>query len=458
VIKRTVRLLESRLGAAPLVRKTLNYVFPDHWSFMLGEIALYCFVVLVATGIYLTFFFEPSTARVIYSGPYAPLHGVEVTKAYASTMDISFSVKAGLLIRQTHHWAADVFLAALVLHVMRVFFTGAFRRPRDINFAIGTTMLMLAILEGYLGYSLVDDLLSGMGLAIGYSVLMSVPVVGAWLATLVWSGSFPGGEAFWSRLFIAHVLIFPVVIALLLSLHLSIIVRQKHTQFPGRGATERNVVGLRLWPSYAFRSIALLLGTAGVLLLLGGLIQINPIWQWGPFRPDLSTNGAQPDWYIGWLIGALRLMPPLEIHFWGYTIFPNPFFGGVLYPLVVFGFLYAWPAIERRATGDHARHELLDRPRDNPWRTAVGAAFVTWVATIFVAGGADRFAVIFHWPYTWQIWFFRIASVVFPVIAFLVTRRICEDLRRTGIHPFRGFVGTVVRRSPTGGFDTIREE
>jgi ubiquinol-cytochrome c reductase cytochrome b subunit len=458
VIKRTVRFLESRLGAAPLVRSTLDYVFPDHWSFMLGEIALYCFFVLVATGIYLTFFFEPSTAHVIYHGRYAPLDGVEMSKAYVSTMQISFSVKAGLLMRQTHHWAADVFLATLLLHAMRVFFTGAFRKPRDLNVAIGTTMLALAILEGYLGYSLVDDLLSGMGLAIGYSVLASVPVVGGWLAALVWAGGFPGGEAFWSRLFIAHVLIFPVLIGGLLGLHLAIIVRQKHTQFPGRGATERNVVGLKLWPSYAFRSIALLLATAGVLFLLGGLVQINPIWQWGPFRPDLSTNGAEPDWYIGWLIGALRIMPPLEIHAWGYTFVPNPFFGGVLFPFVVFGFAYAWPAIERKLTGDHARHELLDRPRDNPWRTAVGAAFLTWITTIFVAGSADRIAVIFHFSYSGQIWVFRVASIVLPVVAFFVTRRICEDLRRTGIHPLRGFVGTVVRRSPAGGFDTIREE
>jgi ubiquinol-cytochrome c reductase cytochrome b subunit len=458
VIKRTVRVLESRLGAAPLVRKALRYVFPDHWSFMLGEIALYCFFVLVATGVYLTFFFKPSTQHVVYHGRYAPLDGVEMTKAYLSTMQISFSVKAGLLIRQTHHWAADVFVAAIVLHVMRVFFTGAFRKPRDLNVAIGTTMLALAILEGYLGYSLVDDLLSGMGLAIGYSVLASVPIVGGWLAALVWAGGFPGGEVFWSRLFIAHVLIIPVVIGVLLSLHLAVIVRQKHTQFPGPKKTEYNDVGLRLWPSYAFRSVALLLGTAGVLFLLGGLVQINPVWQWGPFRPDLSTNGAQPDWYIGWMIGALRLMPGFDIHVFGYTVVPNPFWGGVLFPLVVFGFLYAWPALERKLTGDHARHELLELPRDNPWRTAVGAAFVTWVTTIFVAGGADRFTVIFHVPYTGQIWFFRIASFVFPVIAFVVTRRICGDLRRTGAHPFRGFVGTVVRRSPTGGFDTIREE
>jgi ubiquinol-cytochrome c reductase cytochrome b subunit len=297
-----------------------------------------------------------------------------------------------------------------------------------------------------------------MGLAIGYSVLLSVPVAGAWLAALIWAGEFPGGEVFWPRLFITHVLIVPVLIGALLALHLAIIVRQKHTQFAGPGKTERNVVGLTLWPAYALRSIALLVGTAGVLFLLGGLVQINPIWQWGPYRPDLSTNGAQPDWYIGWLIGALRLMPPLEIHAWGYTLVPNAFFGGVLFPLVVWAFLYLWPWYERRRTGDHARHELLERPRDNPWRTAVCAAFFTWVAVIFLAGSTDRTAVFFHVSYTGQIWFFRIAAVVLPFVVFFLTRRIARDLLVTEAHPFRGSTGTVVRRSPTGGFETVTRE
>src|SRR6185295_18704520 len=187
------RFLDERAGAAPLLRKGLRYLFPDHWSFLLGEIALYAFVVLVGTGIYLTLFYEDSTAKVVYHGPYQPLQGHEMTEAYRSVLDISTTVKAGLLIRQTHHWAANVFIAAILLHLLRIFFTGAFRKPRDLTYYIGLSMLIVALLEGYLGYSLADDLLSGMGLAIGYSVAMSVPIVGANAALLLWDGPFPGG-------------------------------------------------------------------------------------------------------------------------------------------------------------------------------------------------------------------------------------------------------------------------
>jgi quinol---cytochrome-c reductase cytochrome b subunit len=456
VIRRAVRFLDTHLGAAPLVRKVLRYVFPDHWTFLFGEIALYSFAVLVATGVFLTLFFEPSKALTTYDGPYAPLQGVEMSKAYASALDLSFDVPGGLLMRQVHHWAALVFVVAIVAHLMRIFFTGAFRKPRDLNYLIGVTMLGFAIFEGFLGYSLVDDLLSGMGLAIAYSVAISIPVVGGNFAFLAWAGEFPGGEAFEPRLFIAHVLVVPVIIATLIAVHLAIVARQKHTQFPGRGTTERNVVGIPLFPGYALRSIGLLLTVAGVLVLLGGLVQINPIWQWGPYEIWQATNGAQPDWYMGWLIGALRLMPPLEIHPFGYTIAPNPFFGGVLFPVIVFGTLYLWPAIERRRTKDYARHELLERPRDNPWRTAVGAAFFTWVFTIFAAGAADRVFVNLGVPYEDQIWFFRVAAFAAPVIVFFVVRRICRELRDSELHPLHGLPGTGVRRTPQGGFESTR--
>lgn len=429
IARSAIRLVESRLGGASFLRKGLDYVFPDHWSFLLGEIALYCFMVLVATGIYLTFFFDPSYAHVVYHGQYAPLRGTEMTEAFRSTLDISYRWKAGLLIRQTHHWAANVFIAAIVLHVFRIFLTGAFRKPRDLNAAVGVTLLGLAVLEGFAGYSLPDDLLSGMGLAIGYSVALSVPVVGAWLGTGIWGGQFPGSETFIDRLFITHVLIVPVAIAALISVHLAIIVRQKHSQFPGPGRTERNVVGLRLWPAYAFRSIGMSLSVAAVLVLLGGLVQINPIWQWGPFEPWLATNGAQPDWYLGWLLGALRLMPGWELHIGSYTPIPNSFFGGLLFPTAAFGLLYLWPMLERRRTGDDARHDLLDRPRDAPRRTAAIAAFATVVAVVFLTGSSDRIAVQLHISYVGQIWFYRVALVVAPLLVYRLTKTICLELR-----------------------------
>jgi ubiquinol-cytochrome c reductase cytochrome b subunit len=443
---RGTRWLEQRVGAARGLRWALRYVFPDHWSFLLGEIALYAFVVLVATGIFLTLYYIPGDGQVIYHGPYRLLAGAQMSEAYRSVIDLSFSVPAGLLLRQVHHWAADVFIAAIVLHLMRIFFTGAYRKPRDLNYYIGLTMLMLAILEGFAGYSLVDDLLSGMGLVIAYSVAMSIPLIGAQMSYLVWGGPFPGSSQFLPRLEVIHVLLIPAALATLITVHLIMIMRQHHSQFPGPGRRERNVVGTPMWPAYALRSIGLLLAVAAVLFLLGGLVQINPIWQWGPFHPYLSENGAQPDWYIGWLIGALRLMPNFEPTIGSYTIVPNPFWGGAAFPLVVFGVMFAWPVIERRVTRDQLRHDLLDRPRDRPIRTAIGAAFLSWVVIIFAVGSTDRLFYRLHISYTAQIHFWRIGVWVLPLLVFFLTRSACRSLKRSETHPLRSWHGEVVVR------------
>jgi ubiquinol-cytochrome c reductase cytochrome b subunit len=430
VIRRSVHWLDERSGAAPFLRGTLRYLFPDHWSFLLGEVALYCFVVLVATGIYLTLFFEPSLAKTTYDGVYEPLRGVEMSHAYRSTVELSFDVKAGLLIRQTHHWAADVFVAAIVIHLARVFFTGAFRKPRELTYVVGVLMLFTVLLEGYLGYSLVDDLLSGMGLAIGNAVAVSTPVIGGNLALAIWGGQYPGSPEFESRMYVAHILIFPVVIGALLTLHLVLIAARHHTQFRSDPrATNRRMVGVPLWPGYAPRSLGLLTGTAGLLFLMGGLIQINPIWLWGPYHLADATNGAQPDWYLGWLIGALRLVPSFDLTIGNYTLVPNPFWGGALFPLIVLVVLISWPWLERRVTGDYREHNVLDRPRDAPGRTAFGAAFGTWVFLVFFVGAADRIYLFLDWSYAAQIWIYRFAIWIVPIVIFFVTRRVCRELQ-----------------------------
>jgi ubiquinol-cytochrome c reductase cytochrome b subunit len=430
VIRRTVQFLDRRSGAAPFLRGALRYAFPDHWSFLLGEVALYAFIVLVGTGVYLTLFFEPSLAKTVYHGQYVPLQGREVSHAYKSAVDLSFSVKAGLLMRQTHHWAANVVVVAVVLHLLRIFFTGAFRKPRELTYLIGLVMLFTALLEGYLGYSMVDDLLSGMGLAIGYSVALSIPFVGANLAMLLWGGPYPGSAAFESRMYIAHVFVLPILIGTLLALHLVLVASRHHTQFRRRRVDpERKVLGLPAFPAQAPRSLGLMLGTASVLFLLGGLVQINPVWLWGPYQVASGTNGAQPDWYLGWLIGALRLVPSFDLTIGNYTVVPNPFWGGALFPLVVLGVLASWPWLERRRTGDRAYHNVLDRPRDAPGRTAFGAAFFVWVALIFLAGSADRAYVSLGWDYVTQIWVYRALVVAMPFVVFFVTRRVCRELQ-----------------------------
>jgi ubiquinol-cytochrome c reductase cytochrome b subunit len=390
-----VAFVDERLGASPFLKKALRYVFPEHWSFLLGEIALYSFVVLVATGIFLACFFNADEASMVtYDGPYKLLAGRSVTKAYDSALGLSFDVPGGLLMRQTHHWAALIFIAAIVLHLMRVFFTGAFRRPRQLIWAIGVTLLGLGVFEGFAGYSLPDDLLSGMGLAIAYGVALSIPFVGGDVGSAVWDGQYPGSGTFHDRLYLLHILIVPMTMAALIGAHLALITRTHHTQFRGPGRREDNVVGAPTWPTYALRSLGLLCATAAVLFLLGGLVQINPI--------------------------------------------------------VI---LYAIPAVERRLTGDRQEHHLLDRPRDHPWRTAFGAALFTWVSLIFIAGSADRMFLQLGWSYESEVWIFRVLSLVAPIVVFFGTRAVCDELRRSGTRPLRGMARRRIRRTERGGFE-----
>jgi ubiquinol-cytochrome c reductase cytochrome b subunit len=423
---RLARWIDSRLGTAKLVRTALNKVFPDHWSFMLGELGLYCFVVLVLTGVYLTFFFDPSQAETTYQGSYGPLRGVEMTEAYRSALELSFDVRAGLVMRQIHHWAALLFLASIAVHLARVFFTGAFRRPREINWIIGCTLLILALLNGLFGYSLLDDQLSGTGLRIVYSVTLSVPLVGTWLASLLFGGEFPGPDII-ERLYVIHILLVPAAIAVLLGLHLAILVRHKHTHFPGPGRREDNVVGERLWPTYAAKALGLFFLTSAVIAFLGGVFQINPIWIYGPFDPAEVSAASQPDWYMGWLDGALRIMPGWEIRAFGFEV-PNPFFPGVLLTGLTFVLLYAWPFLEARVTGDHAEHHVLDRPRQRPVRTALGMATIAFYTVLFLGGAADVMAATFGLSVNAVLWAFRFLVLVAPPVVAWISYRLCREL------------------------------
>jgi len=425
-----VRFLDERTAASPLLRKSLRYLFPDHWSFLLGEVALYCFIVLIATGTYLALFYDPSTAKTIYHGSYAPLQGRPMSGAYYSVLNLSLSTQAGLLMRQTHHWAADVFIATIVVHLMRVFFTGAFRKPRELTWLIGLALLGISLFEGYLGYSLVDDLLSGVGLAIGYGVGLSIPIIGGPVIQGIFGAPFPGKTEFFSRMYIMHVFLLPALLAVLIGVHLALIAARHHTQFKeSERTTEKRIVGAPMFPAQIPRSLGLMFLVAGLLFLLGGLVQINPIWQWGPFEPWLSENGAQPDWYLGWLIGALRLMPSFDVTVGNYTLIPNPFWGGIAFPTFVFGVLMAFPWLERRLTRDRRVHNLADRPRDAPNRTAFGVMLLSWVFLIFLFGAADRIFVLWGLSYSVQLTLFRVGIWLVPGILFIVTRRWCLALQ-----------------------------
>jgi ubiquinol-cytochrome c reductase cytochrome b subunit len=448
------RWFDERLGVATFTRKTLNKAFPDHWSFLFGEIAMYCFIVLVVTGTFLALFFDASSERVVYHGSYAPLDGVPMTAAYRSVVGLSFDVRLGLTMRQMHHWAALLFVAAIVAHLCRVFFTGAFRKPREINWIVGCTLLLLAMANGFTGYSLPDDLLSGTGLRIAYSIVLSIPLVGEWLAFLAFGGEYPA-RATLGRLFIAHVYIVPFLIFGLLSVHLAIIWRQKHTQFPGHEddgteRTERNVVGSPLWPTYAAKSIGMGAFVVGVCALLGGLAQINPVWQYGPYEPAAVTTAAQPDYYVGWLEGALRLAPPWYLQIGRFSV-PETFWPGVVLPGVFFALLYAWPFLEARVTRDRRAHHLLDRPRNRPGRTAIGIGAMTFFLVLLLAGGQDVIAEETGAPVTRVNGILQVCCVVLPLVTAGVAWKWCHDLMAADARGQPPAEEVVDGNSPDGG-------
>ena len=434
----------------------MNKVFPDHWSFMLGELALYSFIMLLLTGTVLALFFDPSMRQVHYDGSYVPLRGAPMSAAYESALRISFDVRGGLLIRQTHHWAANLFMAAIVVHMGRIFLTGAFRKPRELNWIIGLLMFWLGFIEGFAGYSLPDDGLSGTGLRIAASIVLSIPVVGTWLSTSLFGGEFPGEEII-GRLYIVHVLLVPGLLVALITVHLALVVKQKHTQWPRAGNTNDNVVGGRMMPGFAARSTGLALLVFAVLAALGGLFQINPVWLFGPYEAAVVSAASQPDWYVMFLDGALRLMPPWEITAFGYDLSPV-FWPGVVLPGALTLLAMAYPfgsAWRHRGQGSQ---NLVQRPRDAPTRTAVVAMAGTFYLVLTVSAANDLIADKFHVSLNAMIWAGRIGALLLPPLAYYLTRRLClgfQQQDRTRLA--HGIETGIIVRSPDGEYRAVEQ-
>lgn len=428
MIQAIAEWLDSRTRAAKFVRKALNHVFPDHWSFMLGEVALYSFVILVITGAFIAFFYNGSETSVIYHGSYRPLDGVPMSAAFRSVLHISFGVPAGLLIRQMHHWAADVFIAAIAAHLARIYFTAAYRKPRELNWIIGLSLLGLALANGFFGYSLGDDMLSGAGLRIGYAILLSVPFVGPWLAFLVFGGTVPSSATI-PRMYEWHIFLVPALLAVLIGAHLALIWRQLHTNYPGKGRSDKLIVGSRLWPTYTLKSIALFLAVFALVAALGAWVQIDPIWVYGPYKPVGIMPQAQPDWYLGWVEGAMRLFPGVNLRLWGYLI-PEVFFPGFLFPLLLFVVLYFTPFLDKLITGDVRARNVLRLPSDHPLGTAFGCAVFTFLIVLEFAGSDDVFAIYAGTSVIALRTVFRVLVFAVPAFVGAITFVLCEVSRR----------------------------
>ncbi|MER5425650.1 cytochrome bc1 complex cytochrome b subunit [Streptosporangium roseum] len=454
-IASTSSFIDDRLGAGNFLKRNLRKIFPDHWSFLLGEIALYSFVILLLTGTFLTFFFKPGMGEVVYDGSYAPLRGVMMSEAYASTLHISFDIRGGLLMRQMHHWAALLFVAGMMVHMLRVFFTGAYRKPRELNWLIGIALLTLALVEGLTGYSLPDDLLSGAGLRITAGVASSLPLVGTWITFLLFGGEYPGGYVI-ERFYSLHILLIPGILLALITAHLILMWVQKHTQMPGKGRTNTNVVGAPLYPSFMAKSGAYFMFTFGAIALLGTLAQINPVWLFGPYLPSDISAGSQPDFYLGFLDGALRLMPGWEINLFGTgggTLPLSVLIPALLPMAVIMTGLAAYPFAERWVTGDHGEHHVADRPRNNPHRTSIGICAVTFYGILWLAASNDLIAAFFHIPMNAMIYAGRVLIILGPILAYVVTYRICLGLQRRDASVIgHGVESGVIKRLPTGEY------
>jgi ubiquinol-cytochrome c reductase cytochrome b subunit len=425
----TANYLDERTSISAVAKEFGRKIFPDHWSFLLGEVALYSFVVILLTGTFLTFFFQASMAEVVYNGSWVPLKGIQMSAALDSTLNISFDVRGGLLIRQIHHWAALLFVASIGLHMLRIFFTGAFRKPRELNWVIGFTLFVLAMAEGFTGYSLPDDLLSGNGLRIISGMIEGIPLVGTWINFLLFGGMYPG-TAIVGRLYTLHILLLPAFVLAFIAIHLVFVVVHKHTQFAGPGRTQNNVVGYPILPVYAAKAGGFFFIVFGVIVLMASLFTINPVWEYGPYDPSPISAGTQPDWYIGFADGMLRLMPPHLETYWLHRTW-SWFIIIPLAILVIFIILVAvYPFIEAWVTGDQREHHILDRPRNAPTRTAIGAAGVTFYAAMWAAASGDLIATHFKLTIEGVTHTIQLSLILGPILAYFVTKRICIALQK----------------------------
>jgi ubiquinol-cytochrome c reductase cytochrome b subunit len=260
-------------------------------------------------------------------------------------------------------------------------------------------------------------------------MIKAIPVVGAYGSSLLFGGEFPG-ETIVARLYGLHILLIPALILIFIVIHLFMVVIHKHTHYSGPGRKDSNVVGYPLMPVYVAKAGGFFFIVFGVIMLIAATFTINPIWNYGPYDPSPVSAGTQPDWYIGWLDGALRLAPThLEFIVGGYTWAWN-----ILLPLIVslvfLAVVAAYPFVEAWVTGDKREHHVLDRPRNAPTRTAIGAAGVTFYAVLWAGAATDLIATNFKMSLNQVLTSMQILLIVGPIVAYIITKRACLSLQR----------------------------
>jgi ubiquinol-cytochrome c reductase cytochrome b subunit len=422
-------------GRRRLVRDMLRRDPEDRWAGVFGRIAGYSFAVAVVTGILLLPFFRPSMVSLVYHGSYRWLDGATMSQAYSSVLAISFDERGGLLIRQVHHWSADVFVAAVCLRLLRAFFRGRFSGRALPDWLIWVALLPLGMLAAYTGTILPDDGLSGGSLSVVTGVLLSVPVIGTHLVFWIFGGAPPGhqiiGRDYW-----LHILVLPALAGALLLLSFRRPLR---------------------WPRRT-RPDPLLPFTCAVLVLLGTIAQINPVWLVGPYQPGNVSAGAVPDWYMGFLDGPLRLMPAWELSVAGHPLALSVLVPGILVPGAFFTLLAAYPLLDRRLAGGRGPHLVPDRPQGAARRSAAGAAGITCYGLLWAAAANDQIAFHLHLDIYTVTWFFRVAVLAGPPLAYVLTQRIClGQARRDRDEAEHGHPTGRIVMSPDGGFHEITE-
>ena len=423
-------------GTRRLVPDALRRDPEDRWAAAFGRIAVYSFIVALISGVLLLPFFRPSMATVVYHGSYSKLDGATMSHAYQSVLAISFDVRGGLLIRQVHHWSADLFVAAAILRLLRAFFRGRFSGRGRPDWLIWVALLPVGMLAAYTGTILPDDMLSGGSLSVITGVLLSLPLVGTHLVFWIFGGAPPGhqitGRDYW-----VHILVLPALAGALLLASF-----RPSPRWPRR-----------------MRPDPLLPFTCAVLALLGTIAQINPVWLIGPYQPGSISSGSAPDWYMAFLDGALRIMPAWELTVAGHPLALGVLIPGLVVPALFFTGLALYPLADRWTTGGRPPRGLLPpTPADLANRTAAGVAGLTFYGLLWAAAANDQIANHLHLDLYTVTWIFRVLVLAGPALAFGITRVICHaPAGRRREEELHGRETGRIVRNPHGGYDEIRE-